>query len=71
MATGKRSSYTSEQRQAVLAMVRAKGVNAAAKEHGVPQSCVSRWASAAGVTRNGNGAAPAPVETVVTAPVCR
>jgi hypothetical protein len=31
MATGKRSSYTSEQKEAVLATVRAKGVCAAAK----------------------------------------
>jgi transposase-like protein len=64
MATGKRSSYTSEQRQAVLAAVRAKGVNGAAKEHGVPQSCVSRWASAAGVARGDSGPAQAAVETV-------
>lgn len=42
----------------MLAAVRAKGVSAAAKEHGVPQSCVSRWASTAGVTR---GPAPTPV----------
>jgi transposase-like protein len=53
-----RSSYTSEQKQAVLATVRTQGVCAAAKVHGVPQSCVSRWASSAGVTRNGNAPAP-------------
>ncbi len=62
-----RSSYTSEQRQAVLATVRAKGVCAASKLHGVPQSCVSRWAAAAGVTRNGNAPAPLPA-TAATKP---
>jgi putative transposase len=47
----RRNSYTSEKKEAVLATVRAKGVCAAAKEHGVPQSCVSRWASTGSVTR--------------------
>ncbi|GMV20021.1 MAG: hypothetical protein AMXMBFR56_82450 [Polyangiaceae bacterium] len=71
MATGKRSSYTSEQRQAVLAAVRAKGVNAAAKEHGVPQSCVSRWASAAGVRRGGSAPTPPTPEATEPAVVVR
>ena len=44
----KRRSYTKEQRDAVVADVRASGVSAAAKKHGVPQSCASRWAKAAG-----------------------
>ena len=57
MGSSKRRSYTTEQREAVLADVRASGVMAAAKKHDVPQSCVSRWASAAGVTR---GARPGP-----------
>lgn len=56
MATGKRRTYTSEKRQAVLATVRSKGVNIAAKEHGVPQSCVSKWAATAGVKRGGEAA---------------
>ena len=51
----KRRSYTKEQREAVLADVRASGVSAAAKKHDVPQSCASRWAKAAGVTRGGGG----------------
>jgi len=51
MAKRKRRVYTREQREAVLAMVRRAGVNEAAKEHRVPQSCVSRWASCAGVRR--------------------
>ncbi len=50
----KRRSYTEEERQAVLATVQAKGVCAAAREHGIAQSCVSRWASSACVKRNGN-----------------
>jgi transposase-like protein len=51
MVSSKRRSYTTEQREAVLADVRASGVIAASKKHQVPQSCVSRWATAAGVTR--------------------
>jgi len=52
MARGtKRRSYTLEQREEVLATMRLMGVNAAAEKHGVPQSCVSRWASATGVRR--------------------
>jgi transposase-like protein len=66
MAIGKRSSYTDEKRQAVLATVRMKGVCAAAKEYGIPQSCVSRWATAAGVTRGGN--APAATKVLVPTP---
>ncbi len=62
-----RSSYTSEQRQAVLATVRAGGVCAAAKKHRVPQSCVSRWAAAAGVTRGGNAPTPLPAKEATAA----
>ena len=51
MVSSKRRSYTTEQREAVLADVRASGVVAASKKHDVPQSNVSRWATAAGVTR--------------------
>jgi putative transposase len=51
MGTTKRRSYTQEQRKAALATVRKKGVCAAALEHGVPESCVSRWAKEAGVRR--------------------
>jgi putative transposase len=51
METTKRRSYTTEQRDGVLAAVREKGVCAAAEEHDVPESCVSRWAKAAGVKR--------------------
>jgi len=67
MASQLRRSYTSEQKQAVLATVRAKGVCAAAKEHGIAQSCVSRWASTAGVTRGGNAPAPTMGEARVPA----
>ncbi len=48
-----RRSYTKEQRAAAVADVPALGVNAAAKKHGVPQTCVSRWAAAAEVRREG------------------
>jgi transposase InsO family protein len=49
MVSSKRRSYTTEQRAAVLADVRELGVNGAAKKHGVPQSCVSRWAAVGAV----------------------
>jgi transposase InsO family protein/transposase-like protein len=52
METRKRREYTSAERRAVLADVRRIGVAEAAKTHGVPKSCVSRWASAAGVKRD-------------------
>jgi transposase InsO family protein len=39
------------QRKAVVETVRQKGVCAAAEEHGVTPSCVSRWAKDAGVQR--------------------
>ena len=67
----KRRIYTAVQRDAVLADVRASGVSAAAKKHDVPQSCASRWAKIAGVTRGSGGgsaavakSAPSPSEPV-------
>ncbi|MBN1609609.1 MAG: DDE-type integrase/transposase/recombinase [Polyangiaceae bacterium] len=42
-----RRRYTAEQRAAVVRDARQLGVVGAAKQHGVPQSCVSRWASQA------------------------
>lgn len=65
MESGKRRSYTKEQREAVLADVSTSGVIASSKKHDVPQSCVSRWASAAGVTRvvgEAALAAPSPID---------
>jgi transposase InsO family protein len=53
MATRKR--YTDADREKVLATVRKRGIKAAASQHGVPQSCVSRWAAAAGVKREVEG----------------
>jgi len=64
MESNKRRNYTAKQRDAVLADVRTSGVIASSKKHHVPQSCVSRWASAAGVTRAVNERSTA----VVTAP---
>jgi transposase InsO family protein len=52
MATAKRRVYTQEERDAALADVRTLGVMGSAARHKVPQSCVSRWASAAGITRH-------------------
>lgn len=66
MESSKRRSYTTEQREAVLADVGAIGVQAASKKHDVPQSCVSRWASAAGVKRAGG---EMPAATAMRAPV--
>jgi transposase-like protein len=51
METKKRREYTPAERKAVLADVRRIGVAETATKHGVPKSCVSRWASAAGVKR--------------------
>jgi transposase InsO family protein len=51
MERSTRRSYTKEQRAAAVAEVAALGVIEAAKKHGVPQSCVSRWAKDAGVRR--------------------
>jgi putative transposase len=49
-ASGRRV-YGKEKREAVLADVAAMGVCTAAKKHDVPESCVSRWAKDAGVSR--------------------
>jgi transposase InsO family protein len=61
MAVGSgRRSYTEEQRQVVLEDVKRLGICGAGTKNGVPQSCVSRWAAAAGVKREtevGGGAA--------------
>lgn len=54
MVAGKRRQYTAEEIASVIADVEALGVSGAATRHGIPQSCVSRWASAAGVARRGN-----------------
>jgi len=51
METSSRRSYTKEQREAAVADVPTLGVIEAAKKHGAPQSCVSRWAKDAGVQR--------------------
>jgi len=43
----RRRQYTTEQRKAVVKDALRVGVVAAAEQHGVPQSCVSRWSSEA------------------------
>jgi putative transposase len=69
MGTTKRRSYTKEQREAALATVREKGVCAAASEHGVPESCVSRWAKDAGVRRESAASQVVQEEAPTPAPV--
>lgn len=71
MVARKRREYSDKQRQAVLEDVVRLGVCEAASKHGVPESCVSRWAKAAGVRRGQGkavdarktGEAPVPQET--------
>jgi transposase InsO family protein len=58
MGESKRRSYTQAERDAAVADVPALGVIEAAKKHGAPQSCVSKWAKDAGVRRE-VGARPA------------
>src|SRR5580704_14580500 len=58
MGESKRRSYTKGERDAAVADVPALGVIGAAKKHGAPQSCVSKWAKDAGVRRE-VGATPA------------
>jgi putative transposase len=65
MGESKRRSYTKAERDAVVGDVPALGVIGAAKKHGAPQSCVSKWAKDAGVRRE-VGARPATGK--VTAP---
>lgn len=67
MASRKRRSYTRQERREVLATVRSKGVMAAARQHGVAPSCVSVWATKAGVKRKG-ASRPARDRRVARAP---
>lgn len=43
MVARKRRRYTAKEQAAVLADVDRLGVCGAARKHGIPQSCVSRW----------------------------
>jgi putative transposase len=67
----KRRTYTDAFRAGVLADVKKLGVCAAAKQHGVPQSCVSRWASDAGVAREPSAIVAPAAPTAPAAPVTR
>jgi transposase InsO family protein len=79
MASRKRErrTYTAEQRETIVGDVPKLGVKAAAKKHGVAQSCVSRWAAARDVKRGGTSEgsptravrsrAPAAITTTSTA----
>jgi len=55
----KRRQYTPAEREAIVGEVGELGILGAAKKHGVPQSCVSRWASTA---RAAGRSAERPVE---------
>jgi len=55
--TRTRRRYTAEERAAAVRDVPALGVRESARKHGVPESCVSYWAKAAGVARSGASAA--------------
>jgi len=72
MVSKKARRYTAKKREEVLAEVRTGGVMAAADKHQVPQSSVSRWAKAAGVTREGSAKTttekPAPKRATVAKP---
>jgi putative transposase len=57
VARQKRRSYTKAQKEAVIATAKASGVSEASKKHGVPQSCVSRWTTAARSQSNEKAAA--------------
>lgn len=52
----RRRTYTKAQRDVVVQDVPQLGVCGAAKRHGVPEACVSRWAAAAGVKRESRSA---------------
>jgi putative transposase len=58
-ARQQRRQYTAEQREAVVRDALQVGVVAAAQQHGVPQSCVSRWASEARRAEQDGGQPPA------------
>jgi transposase InsO family protein len=72
MGESKRRSYTQAERDAAVADVPTLGVIEAAKKHGVPQSCVSKWAKDAGVRREVSARPAQPVartrEAKVAAP---
>jgi transposase InsO family protein len=55
MGESKRRSYSKAEREAAVADVPTLGVSGAAEKHGVPQSCVSKWAKDAGVRREVGG----------------
>ena len=51
MEQKKRRQYTPAEREPVLGAVGELGILGAARKHGVPQSCLSRWASTARAAR--------------------
>jgi putative transposase len=59
MGETKRRAYTQQERDAAVADVPTLGVVAAADKHGIPQSCVSKWAKLAGVERKAAPSRPA------------
>jgi putative transposase len=67
MGNSKQRSYSLNERNAVVKDVKALGVSGAAKKHGVPKACVSRWAAKAGVHRQAQSGS-SPPEGVVQEP---
>lgn len=69
MVARKRRQYTAEEQSAVIADVATMGVCGAARKYGIPQSCVSRWASQERrqpekTSRGDGGEAPSVTSTV-------
>ena len=56
MSARKRRQYTASEKEAAVRDAGEMGVCAAAKKHGIPQSCVSRWTTDAG-RKSGGGVA--------------
>ena len=68
MSARKRRQYTASEKEAAVRDAVEMGVCAAAREHGIPQSCVSRWSSDARreADRGGADARRAPRESTAT-----
>ena len=71
MEQRKRRQYTLAERQAVIRDIDEHGVLGAAKKHGVPQSCVSRWASAARTARASKREAAPPAAAAAQAELAK
>ena len=68
MGLATREQYTKEQREDAVNDVRRLGVNEAAAKHKIPKSCLSRWAKAAGVSREKASSLQPAMAAVVVSP---